>query len=240
MSKTTESTLSFDAFDVSLIRSTRRRNLSLEITRDGVFARAPMRMSRKAIIEFIQKKHNWINKHLGTLPPAPEQLLVTEMDSLLLLGQQIPFDIRADQRGKPLLSDYGLILPVLKSHLPLEVSAKTKLIKWYKSAALAQIQHRVDFYSEEMAVPKEKINRVKVRDYKRRWGSCDAKGILSFNWRIIMAPPEMLDYVVVHELAHCHEFNHSKRFWSIVEQQIPDWKHRSNWFRTNGGTLYQF
>ncbi len=236
----TKSILNFETFDVSLIRSDRRRNLTLEINRDGVFARAPMRMSHKAIIEFINKKRNWISKHVGTLPPAPKQLAVTDMNTLLLHGQHIGFSIHVNKRGKPRLSEHGLVLPVLKSHLPLEASAKTKLIKWYKSTAMAQIQQRVDFYSQEMAVPKAKIKTLKVRDYKRRWGSCDAKGVLSFNWRIIMAPPEMLDYVVVHELAHCHEFNHSRRFWSIVEQQLPDWKQRSTWFQTNGGMLYQF
>ena len=240
LSKTTKSILNFETYDVSLIRSTRRRHLALEINRDGIFARAPMRMSRKVIVEFIQKKHNWIHKHLGTLSPAPEQVTVTNISTVLLHGKLINFDIRAGQRGKPELSEQGLILPVLKSHLPFEVSAKTKLIKWYKKTALSQIQQRVDFYSQEMAVPSTKIKTLKVRDYKRRWGCLDTKGVLSFNWRIIMAPPEMLDYVVVHELAHYHEFNHSKRFWSIVEQQLPDWRQRSAWFQTNGGNLYQF
>ena len=235
----TKSKLTFNAFDVSLIRS-RRRTLALEVGHDGVIARAPMRMSQKVIIQYIQQKSTWISKHLDSLPPAPISVAVTDLSTLLLLGRQITFDIRRDQRGKPALNEHGLVLPVIKSHLPFEVSVKTKLLKWYKTIALKEIQQRVEFYSVQMAVPNNKLKGLKVRDYKRRWGSCDAKGILSFNWRIIMAPPEMLDYVVVHELAHCHEFNHSKRFWSLVEQQLPDWRQRSDWFNTNGEQLYQF
>lgn len=238
--KMTESTLTFEHFEVSLVRSPRRRTLALEVGHKGVIARAPMRMSQKSITEFIQQKSNWIVKHLGTLPPAPEPIEITTMRQLLLQGQTINFNIRKGQRGKPQLADNALILPVVQSHLPFNVSVKNKLLSWYKSTALLQIQQRVDFYSELMAVPGNKLKGLKVRDYKRRWGSCDAKGVLSFNWRIIMAPPEMLDYVVVHELAHCHEFNHSKRFWSLVEQQLPDWRDRSDWFHTNGGLLYAF
>jgi len=236
----TKSTLKFDAFEVLLVRSPKRRTLALEVGHNGVIARAPKRMSQTSIVEFIQNKSRWIINSLSTLPPAPQPLEITKVDTLLLHGRPIRFEIRQNQRGKPRLNNESLVLPVMKSHLEFERSVKTKLLKWYKSMALTQIQARVDFYSQLMAIPSGKLKGVKVRDYKRRWGSCDAKGLLSFNWRIIMAPPEMLDYVVVHELAHCHEFNHSKRFWSLVEQQLPDWRQRSDWFQTNGGLLYPF
>ena len=235
----TKSTLAFDAFDVVLIRS-KRRSLALEVGHKGVVARAPMRMSKKDITEFIYQKQNWIRKTLDALPPLPAVVPITEMQNLLLHGEKIAFNIREGQRGKPTLNEAGLHLPVIKSHLPIEATVKTKLVKWYKNIALDKIQERVNYYSIPMAVQNRKLKGLYVRDYKRRWGSCDAKGVLSFNWRIIMAPPEMLDYVVVHELAHCHEFNHSKRFWSLVEQQLPDYQQRSDWFNTNGRLLYPF
>ena len=82
--------------------------------------------------------------------------------------------------------------------------------------------------------------KIKVRDYKRRWGSCDQRGDLSFNWRIIMAPERVMDYVVVHELAHLQEFNHSRRFWNIVEQEMSDWREQQRWLSDNGSLLYRF
>jgi len=102
-----------------------------------------------------------------------------------------------------------------------------------------ELERKVAIYSEQMGIPGNKSLNINVRDYKRRWGSCDSKGALSFNWRIVQAPIEVLDYVVVHELAHCHVFDHSKRFWEIVSAQMPDWKERQLWLHTHGADLYR-
>ena len=110
----------------------------------------------------------------------------------------------------------------------------------YKKQALKEIESRISYFAPIMGVSRPKNDKLRIREYKRRWGSCDSKGDLSFNWRIIMAPPEALDYVVIHELAHCHEFNHSKRFWALVAEQMPDWKKQHDWLQINGGLLYQF
>ena len=81
--------------------------------------------------------------------------------------------------------------------------------------------------------------RITVRDQRTRWGSCSAKGNLNFNWRLILAPGEVLDYVVVHELAHRREMNHSKRFWSLVEMVLPDYERRRRWLKENGEALME-
>ena len=81
--------------------------------------------------------------------------------------------------------------------------------------------------------------RITIRDQKSRWGSCSGKGNLNFNWRLILAPEEVLDYVVVHELAHRLEMNHSVRFWGHVERVLPDYKDRRLWLRKNGDGLMQ-
>ena len=78
---------------------------------------------------------------------------------------------------------------------------------------------------------------ITIRDQKTRWGSCSGRGTLSFNWRLILAPPEILDYVVVHELCHLTHMNHSKEFWSLVGSVIPDYKIRRKWLKENGHTL---
>lgn len=79
--------------------------------------------------------------------------------------------------------------------------------------------------------------RITVRDQKTRWGSCSSKGNLNFNWRLILAPEEVLDYVVVHELAHRLEMNHSPRFWAVVESVLPDYRKRRGWLKQNGEGL---
>ena len=80
--------------------------------------------------------------------------------------------------------------------------------------------------------------RIAIREQKTRWGSCSGKGNLNFNWRLIFAPPEVLDYVVVHELAHRKEMNHSKNFYAIVESVMPDYKKWKKWLKENGESLF--
>jgi predicted metal-dependent hydrolase len=82
--------------------------------------------------------------------------------------------------------------------------------------------------------------RVQIRDQRSRWGSCSTRGTLSFNWRLVLAPFEVLDYVVVHELCHLREPNHSRRFWKLVEQRRPDWRAQRGWLHEHGPELLAF
>jgi predicted metal-dependent hydrolase len=159
---------------------------------------------------------------------------------VLYQGSLHRLQIQFDKRGQGAVINDQIVLPVSRSHLPSEESTKTKLTKFLKAKALDNLSDQITKFSQQMSLPIAIADNIKVRDYKRRWGSCDHRGRLSFNWRIVQAPPEVLDYVAVHELAHCHEFNHSKRFWRIVEQQMPDWRDRQAWLHDNGARLYQF
>jgi hypothetical protein len=104
-----------------------------------------------------------------------------------------------------------------------------------RSEAARLIQERVAIYSEKLQLfPKKVI----IKNQRQRWGSCSARtGSLNINWRLVMAPPEVLDYVVVHELSHIKHPNHSRSFWSLVAQFIPDYKTRRKWLREHGGRL---
>ena len=104
----------------------------------------------------------------------------------------------------------------------------------YRQAAKEYIPKRVAYYAGLLDVTYASIS---VRDQKTRWGSCSNKGNLSFSWRLILAPPKVLDYVVVHELCHRREMNHSSRFWSLVESIIPDYQIYRKWLKENGETL---
>ena len=100
--------------------------------------------------------------------------------------------------------------------------------------ALLRIRERLAHYAPRIGV---EFGRVAIRDQKSRWGSCSSKHNLNFNWKLIMAPPEVLDYVVIHELCHLIEFNHSRRFWQLVEAQMPEYEAWKKWLKLHGGEL---
>lgn len=103
--------------------------------------------------------------------------------------------------------------------------------KVYRCEAGNILAARAAYYAEQMGVD---YGRITVKETKTRWGSCSTKGNLNFHWKLVLMPPEILDYVVVHELAHRKEMNHSERFWRIVGSVLPDYKERRKWLRENG------
>lgn len=104
----------------------------------------------------------------------------------------------------------------------------------YRAQAADIFARKAAYYAARMGVT---FNRITIRDQKTRWGSCSSKGNLNFNWRLVLAPVPVLDYVVVHELAHRREMNHSSRFWDIVEEMMPDYQIHRRWLREHGGSL---
>lgn len=100
--------------------------------------------------------------------------------------------------------------------------------RWYRREARQLLAIVVDQESERLGAEPGKLS---VRDQRTRWGSCSAKGDLSFSWRLILTPPEVLRYVVIHELCHLRELNHSKRFWELLDEAMPGWKAHADWLR---------
>ena len=111
-----------------------------------------------------------------------------------------------------------------------ETTIKSLLVSWYRRHAELRLAEKTERWARIVGVIP---NSVSVRDYKSRWGSCSTKGDVTYNWRIILAPHRIVDYVVIHELCHMLEHNHSPRYWKQVERHVPDWKERRDWLRNN-------
>lgn len=124
----------------------------------------------------------------------------------------------------------------LRNRLPLDEDAGgwEAFVSKSREAAKRRFAERAAYFVQLTGVSYERIT---VRDQKTRWGSCSSKGTLSFNWRLLLAPPEVLDYVVVHELCHLTCMNHGREFWRAVEAALPDYKERRNWLREHGAEL---
>ena len=151
---------------------------------------------------------------------------------LCIEGRPLPIRIQTAARCQCRVTDSEIVLYLTD---PADDAAARAAIRSALSRrALARIREQLDFYAPRIGVY---YGRIAIRDQRSRWGSCSAKGNLNFNWKLIMAPPEALCYVVIHELCHLIEFNHSPRFWARVQAQMPDYEAWKKWLKNHGGEL---
>jgi predicted metal-dependent hydrolase len=217
--------------EISQIIRSKRRTLSIQIKNDGsLIVRAPNRATNTAILEFVEKHAAWIQRkqteaRSAVLAPAKQYI---HGEKFLFLGKPCPLEIVKRQK-QPLLFDGNFKLKEAASH-----RAQLVFERWYREQARKILQERVDLFANQYGFQYQDI---KINSARTRWGSCSAKGSLNFSWRLILAPLERVDYVVVHELVHTVHHNHSKRFWSKVATILPDYKERKKWFRQHGSRL---
>lgn len=209
----------------------KRKTLSLIVETDGTLTvRAPVWMKETEIRRFIDAKTDWIRqKQAAARKTAPASRRYMDGETFLYLGQEVPLRLVPDQ--VPALVMDG-VFKLARSAQP---HAATIFETWYKRQARAVLSERVAFYAREHGFAAGKF---RLSSARTRWGSCSAKHTLSFTWRLVMAPLDVIDYVVVHELCHLKELNHSKTFWAQVGAILPDYKARRKWLKIHGGKLH--
>ena len=215
-----------------IVRS-RRRTLALEITPQArLIVRAPLSMSETAIKHFVARKKVWIQKHqikarIKHEKISPKQFV--DGEEFLYLGRPLHFCL--SERKSIALTD---VLEFPKDFMP---QARFLLVKWYRKKALETFSQRV-----RLCAQWNKLEYVSVRisNAKKRLGSCASGGRLSFSWRLVMAPLDVIDYVVAHELAHLLVMNHSKRFWHKVNRIFPEYRQSRQWLKDNAHLLSIF
>ncbi len=217
-----------------IIRS-KRKTFSIQVAPDGsLILCAPIMTSHETIQKVIEKKRTWILK---------KQKLVKE--------KYMQMSPKKFEEGETFfyLGDLYKLYILQNSQVPLEFNnkyfilsgnhsgkAKEIFTDWYKKQAYELFCQRTNgIYSPMLGL---KCNGLRITNAKKRWGSCTVSGTLNFNWRLIMAPLNIIDYVVVHELIHIKEKNHSKCYWSKVGKAMPDYKKRRNWLKENGHLLF--
>jgi predicted metal-dependent hydrolase len=217
--------------EVNQIIRTKRKTLALIVKPDGsLVVRAPLRTPERSIWEFIQNHADWIEKKkaeaLAALPPAPRQHVAGEL--FMYLGNAYSLEIVRGQKTALVLEETFKLAEASQSN------AKVAFDRWYRAQARQILNDRVNLYANQYNFQFKKIG---ITSARTRWGSCSPNGSLNFSWRLIMAPIEAIDYVVVHELVHTIFHNHSKRFWKKVEKIMPDYKERRKWLAKNGPGL---
>ena len=227
----------------NVIRSD-RKTVGLEVSiEDGVKIRAPEELSENEIEEVVEKKAEWILKKqdkLSDVKPAPTPKEFLSGEKLPYLGRRYRIKVKeSDNVDQVKVKFYQGKFWIMVSKDVSDSDSRRELIRdeaiqWYRSHADQKIRERVKKYQEQIG---EAPNLIKVKKQKKRWGSCSSKRNLNFNWKLIMAPMSVVDYIVVHELAHLKYPNHSKEFWQLVEAVIPNYEEKQEWLRVNGRKL---
>jgi len=217
---------------IDQIIRTKRKSIALIVEPNGrLVVRAPMRISDADIKHLVKQKERWIRekqKRVKDKSTQSKPKVYMDGEEFLYLGKSYNLKIVADLNPALVLSRKFYLS---RRALP---KAESVFTEWYREQARAVISERVELYAARHGFTYRKI---RITSARTRWGSCSSMGNLNFTWRLVMAPPEVIDYVVVHELAHLRVNNHSKEFWKQVERIMPDYKQRLKWLKENGQKL---
>lgn len=200
-----------------LVTRSNRRTLSLAVLKDGqIVVKAPLKMSMQSIERFVYEKQDWIKQKLALIENNRQKFDdVISYNKFLLFGNRYDLKLASVKNIQTSNSELCIYMP--KNIAQEKIMSKIK--NWYKKMAKSTLEERINYISGLIKIyPKS----MKITDSKGRWGACNSKGNISFNFRVIMLEPAVIDYVIVHELCHLIEMNHSKKFWNIVNSFLPN------------------
>jgi predicted metal-dependent hydrolase len=211
-----------------IIRSA-RKTIALVVTPDArVIVRAPHETSIDYIEWLIEKKSNWLKQklaHVKKINAIHKKKKYLDGEGFLYLGKWLRLRINKHQ-DQPLIYDSDFLYLKEKDLL----NAEDLIIDWYKGKSREVLTERVNWF---VACYGFSFSKITITEAQKRWGSCGSNNTLNFSWRLVTAPMEVIDYVVVHELCHTIEKNHSKKFWIKVKTILPNYKSSINWLEQN-------
>jgi predicted metal-dependent hydrolase len=215
----------------ALSRTARRKTVAITVGFDGVRVLAPNDLDDGRVTEFVWKKAAWILRKKAiyselSVVGSPKEFVSGE--TFHYLGRPYRLKVVPDPSAvvtRVTARGANLIAPIMAEHSPLiaKSAVRSGLRQWYMARAQVQFSQRVIVICRSLGSEPRSISIV---DQSKRWGSCDAKGHIRLNWRLVMAPVSLIDYVVAHEACHMLEHNHSRRFWRMLETIMPDYEQR--------------
>ncbi|MEH7792394.1 M48 family metallopeptidase [Bacillus safensis] len=214
------------------IKYSNRKTVNISVERDrSVIVRAPQGVSEDKINYIVKSKRDWIidkMNHKQKYPAKPEPKEFVSGETILYLGKNYQLTVVDDIFDGV---EFNQRFTISRANQ----KEANKLFKdWFYERAFLKIEPKVKFYAQQLGV---KYKQVKISDMKYRWGSCTPNNNVIFNWRLIKAPMYVVEYLIVHELAHLIEPNHTPEFWNIVSIQIPQYEEAKTWLKQHGYLL---
>ena len=226
--------MNFD-FPFETIRTDRVKSASIDVEDNLVKVTVPKNLSDERIEELIKGRILWIKQKLALQATAiiskPKEYV--DGEAFAYLGRNYRLKCANGSEESVKLKS-GYLNVTTKNGKRNSEHIKVAIEQWYRTKALSRLIDKTRRYSAILKVEPTSIN---LKDYKAMWGSCSPKGVVSYNWRIILAPHKIVDYIVVHELCHLIEPNHSSKYWKQVMSVIPDYENSKEWLKNNGSSL---
>lgn len=205
----------------------KRRTVAIEIDEKArIILRCPNGIKKDEIESVILKHEKWIQAKRKLIKERIEKYSFNEFEhgkQILFLGNRYTVDVQNSKEVE--VSQDKILVPS-----NLDVSVKDSLIVFYRKKAQEIIINRTECLAKLLGI---RYKSARISNARTRWGSCSSKKTLNFTWRLILAPEKVIDYVIVHELMHTKQMNHSKEFWKLVQNEIPDFKSHEKWLKDN-------
>lgn len=197
-----------------------RRTVGLKITENGLVVHAPKRIFEFQLNQILQEKSNWILTKLQVREANQiEKIQWVDGEHLLYLGQDIQLKLVVDNKKKIHFerNELTLCAPATNIH----GICSRMVLMWYKKQALLDFARRLEVFAAKLGVPTPPLT---LSNAQSRWGSCNSRGEVRLSWRLLQAPPHIINYVICHELAHLKQMNHSAKFYAVLESLFPNYK----------------
>jgi predicted metal-dependent hydrolase len=218
-------------------RSPRARHARILVDGDGVEVVVPRRFPLRDVEPFVEEKRAWIERTLRRMQEAGAEFPPPQLHHggwLPYLGERLGLRVRVEPgRSRAHVARRGGELHVAVAR-PGRAALREALEHWYRRRARAEVAPRLE---AAVARAGTSYTALQIRGQRTRWASCSSNGSMSFNYRLLLAPAEILDYVVEHEVAHIEVLDHSPRFWALLASRCPDWREREAWLRRHGHAL---
>ena len=220
-------------FDYEITRS-KRKSVAIYVRNGRAEVRAPLRVPKKWIEEFIQKKVDWIEKQIEEQRrKAAELFALKDGVEILYLGEPVRICITADNSCGVVRSEDTLHIPAND----LFNRSEDYFYTWLEHQARDYITPRAEALARELGLAK-RLQKIRLRKTKSQWGHCSSKGVVQYNWLIMLAPAHCVDYLIAHEICHLQHMNHSKTYWALVESVCPHYRESRRWIKANEHRLF--